>query len=129
MAFPDVKLAIFCDGDYWHRRPDVHEKDQRVNRILKENGWTVLRFWETEIRRDSKRIVNEIEHVLKEARNTWVLVPENGKAPSRLRGQELQKGGEDALEVGQEKTTPLKAQAETPCRRIVSESVNTCFRV
>lgn len=60
-AFPDFKLAIFLDGDYWHRRKDVLEKDERINNLLRDKGWTVLRFWEAEIKRDPKSIVNKIE--------------------------------------------------------------------
>ena len=60
-AFPDIKLAIFLDGDYWHRRKDVLEKDERINNLLRDKGWTVLRFWEAEIKRDPKSIVDKIE--------------------------------------------------------------------
>lgn len=53
-CYPDIlfkqeKIAVFCDGDYWHNRPEVKERDKRHNKILMENGWTVLRFWEHEI--------------------------------------------------------------------------------
>lgn len=70
---PDIvitkyKIAVFCDGEFWHgkslERYDVatnvkywHEKIRRnverdlENTIeLRDNGWMVLRFWETEIK-------------------------------------------------------------------------------
>jgi DNA mismatch endonuclease (patch repair protein) len=49
VAFPDQKLAVFCDGDYWHNRPDIRSKDITQEMVLRANGWRVLRFWEHEI--------------------------------------------------------------------------------
>ena len=49
IAFPERKLAVFCDGDYWHNRPDTRSKDIAQEMILRANGWHVLRFWEHEI--------------------------------------------------------------------------------
>ncbi len=75
-VFPKVKLAVFCDGDFWHGnnwrlrglksleeelasysqfwsdkiRRNV-ERDKTINLHLQENGWTVLRFWESDIRK------------------------------------------------------------------------------
>ena len=62
------KLAVFCDGDFWHGRtyqkhPPAtnkkywHEKiQQNIERdleqtiLLRDNGWIVLRFWESDIK-------------------------------------------------------------------------------
>ncbi len=60
----NTKIAIFCDGDYWHNRPEVKERDKRHNKILTENGWTVLRFWETEIKHNLDDCINKILEVL-----------------------------------------------------------------
>ena len=71
---PDIvitkhKIAIFCDGDFWHGKPSkysVHtnsnywndkikrnmERDLENTIALRDNGWIVLRFWESEIRQD-----------------------------------------------------------------------------
>ena len=50
---PDIfikpNICIFCDGDYWHNRPGAQERDEYVNKTLKENGYQILRFWEHEI--------------------------------------------------------------------------------
>ncbi|MFH1107191.1 MAG: DUF559 domain-containing protein [Candidatus Micrarchaeota archaeon] len=63
-AFPEKKIAVFCDGDYWHRRPDVMEKDARINKKLESAGWIVLRFWEHEIKADPREVVDRIEKML-----------------------------------------------------------------
>ncbi len=68
---PDIvitkyKIAIFCDGDFWHGKEDPNivknnkafwtekikrnmERDLENTIELRDNGWTVLRFWESEI--------------------------------------------------------------------------------
>lgn len=65
-----LKIAIFCDGDFWHGKDwELHkqdfktnkkfwvskierniERDKEVNIRLNNKGWTVLRFWESEIK-------------------------------------------------------------------------------
>lgn len=63
------KIAIFCDGEMWHGKdweqqkkefkshrdfwiPKIEkniQRDRQVNQQLLSDGWTVLRFWETDI--------------------------------------------------------------------------------
>jgi len=60
------KIAIFCDGDFWHgytykngkKLPNKYWKekiernmarDKKVTRKLRAGGWKVLRFWEHDI--------------------------------------------------------------------------------
>jgi len=64
IIFKDKKLAIFCDGDYWHTLPKVIERDKRQNRVLKENGWKVLRFWEHEINDNLESCISRVINVL-----------------------------------------------------------------
>lgn len=59
-AFPDAKVAVFCDGDYWHTLPKAVVKDARVNSLLEANGWRVLRFWESEIKKNPEEVVDKI---------------------------------------------------------------------
>lgn len=49
IAIPDKKIAIFCDGDYWHNLPTYKKRDRRINLGLIKGGWKVFRFWENEI--------------------------------------------------------------------------------
>src|SRR5438034_158212 len=77
---PDI--AVFCDGDFWHGRQWHRTKgklerghnaeywcrkieanikrDKDVNNALRRIGWTVLRFWETNIRRNPAEVVRKI---------------------------------------------------------------------
>ena len=60
------KIAIFCDGDFWHGYKYIERKrpakkfwrekiegnmrrDKKVSRKLRREGWSVLRFWEHDI--------------------------------------------------------------------------------
>lgn len=64
LAFPDKKIAVFADGNYWHNLSNQKEKDARINEQLRNDGWTVLRFWEHEINSNVEGVVDEIEDVL-----------------------------------------------------------------
>lgn len=82
IAITKCKIAIFVDGDFWHGRdldriqtrrefwiPKLQgnkERDKQVNDELTEMGWLVLRFWESDLKRDFdncvQRIVDEIPY-------------------------------------------------------------------
>jgi DNA mismatch endonuclease (patch repair protein) len=79
IAFPEKKIAIFADGDYYHGNPDkyistdkihyitVEERwnmDKKVNEYLYSQGWLVLRYWQSEILASVENVVDEIEDVL-----------------------------------------------------------------
>lgn len=86
-VFPRYKVAVFCDGDFWHGRdlesrlarlvrghnaPYWVEKirtnvvrDNATTRRLIEEGWRVVRLWETDIRRDPATAVATIAALLK----------------------------------------------------------------
>ncbi len=65
-VFEKQKLAIFCDGDYWHNLPNYKERDARITKTLTENEWIVLRFWEHEINDNIDTCINTIiENLIK----------------------------------------------------------------
>ncbi len=86
VVFLAAKVAVFCDGDFWHgrnwesRRQKLRrgtnadywlakiqrnmERDRQNTRRLQEMGWTVLRFWETEVRSDLERVVPTVKEAL-----------------------------------------------------------------
>lgn len=85
---PDIvitkhKIAVFCDGEFWHGR-DLGICDAKTNAVfwnqkirrnmerdlentimLRDNGWRVLRFWDSEIKKD---LAGCVEAVLSEIR-------------------------------------------------------------
>jgi DNA mismatch endonuclease (patch repair protein) len=81
------RVAVFCDGDFWHgrhwRRRKARlaagwngeywvakigrnrERDREVNRQLAELGWKVIRLWESDIRRDPRGSASRVLSVLR----------------------------------------------------------------
>jgi G:T-mismatch repair DNA endonuclease (very short patch repair protein) len=51
-AFPDHRIAIYCDGFAYHGNREVLENDARKRNILQAMGWTVLTFWGRQILRN-----------------------------------------------------------------------------
>jgi len=88
-VFTKYRVAVFCDGDFWHgynwairglgsleeelagysdfwkekiTRNMRHDKD--VNQALVAEGWTVIRIWESDIRKNLDRCVEKIVEAL-----------------------------------------------------------------
>lgn len=86
IVFSRLRIAVFVDGDYWHSRL-LQEKglkalkktlvtptraywlekfqrnvrrDLQVSSELKAAGWLVLRFWESDLKRDLRPAVKRI---------------------------------------------------------------------
>ena len=81
IALTRQKIAIFVDGDFWHARGHEKkpgeqiasrkkywraklarnvERDKEVNDALTQEGWLVLRFWESEIQKDLGKCVETV---------------------------------------------------------------------
>ena len=82
IVFLRAKVAIFCDGDFWHGKdwPARREKllkghnagywiskvegnrrrDGQVNAQLTADGWTVVRVWESDIHTDLDNIIETV---------------------------------------------------------------------
>lgn len=88
---PDIvltkfKIAIFCDGEFFHGKdwevlkPRLErgsnsefwiskisrnrERDDAVNKRLLYEGWTVIRFWGTDIQKHTDECVKVIEETI-----------------------------------------------------------------
>lgn len=91
---PDIsikkyRIAIFCDGDFWHgydwenRKNSIKshrdywipkierniKKDVEVNHVLHGMGYTVIRLWEHEIRKDADDAADMIMRIVNEKKN------------------------------------------------------------
>ncbi|MFC1743354.1 very short patch repair endonuclease [Candidatus Riflebacteria bacterium] len=76
--FKDLKIAIFVDGCFWHGCPSCGHvpkknkefwqekfsrnklRDNNTTLILKSRGFSVLRFWECELKTDLKYCLKQI---------------------------------------------------------------------
>ncbi len=86
IVFTKAKISIFCDGDFWHGHnwalrgiPSLEEelasysdfwkekilrnieRDKTNNEELKKSGWTVIRFWENDSRKNLGECVSCVE--------------------------------------------------------------------
>jgi DNA mismatch endonuclease (patch repair protein) len=84
IVFRRKKVIVFIDSDFWHYNTKIfimpatnveywekkiqrnHERDKLVNKILKKEGWRVLRFWESDIKKNKSKIVDKIIKILYE---------------------------------------------------------------
>ncbi len=94
-TFKKLKIAIFCDSDFWHGKDwDILKlrlntnrefwikkieqnikRDIEVNQYLKLKGWTVLRFWEREINKHLDYCLAIIDLEIKTSSLTLKRVP------------------------------------------------------
>lgn len=93
---PDIcikkyKLAVFCDSEFFHGKyymetgkiPKTNreywenkikrniKRDKEINNILKNKGWTVLRFWGNEIKKETDKCVEKILNAIKEKKKEY----------------------------------------------------------
>jgi DNA mismatch endonuclease (patch repair protein) len=86
IVFTKAKIVVFCDGDYWHGHnwairglPSLEaelaryseywrnkilgnvQRDLENTRKLEATGWIVLRFWESDIKRDVVQCADSVE--------------------------------------------------------------------
>ena len=64
-AFPDAKIAIYCDGYEFHSERDPFQKDRQQSRDLQLQGWCVLRFAGREILNETDVVVRTIERAIR----------------------------------------------------------------
>ena len=88
IVFPSYKVIVEADGNYWHNLPDAIERDTRQNLAYRELGYTVLRFWGSEIRADPAACVDTIIATLERAAPPYsvihgVVATEGASAPIR----------------------------------------------
>jgi very-short-patch-repair endonuclease len=70
MAFPEEKLAIFCDGARYHLEPNQWKRDLRQRRELTRLGWRFLAYSGSEIMRDAELCAQDIMTHLGEMQRT-----------------------------------------------------------
>jgi len=62
-AYPNERIAVFCDGFAFHGNQDTLELDARKRNWLQRNGWLVLTYWGRSILRAPAACAREIAEV------------------------------------------------------------------
>lgn len=85
-TFKKYKIAVFCDSEFWHgknwgeRKYDHKtniefwhkkierniERDKEVNEELNRQGWTIIRFWGKDIKKNLLFCVQKVEKAINE---------------------------------------------------------------
>ncbi len=87
IVFRKQKIAIFCDSEFWHGKKYIEgqkfkknalywetkiknniKRDKKVNKTLKKEEWTVLRFWGEDIIKEREIVINKIKRSFNENR-------------------------------------------------------------
>lgn len=82
VVFQRDMVCVFLDSDFWHgwyyprwkhllkndfwreKIEKNRKRDKKISSYLRKNGWTVLRFWEHEIKGGAAKATKEIKKVL-----------------------------------------------------------------
>lgn len=90
IVFRGARVAVFCDGDFWHGRNWQSlkdklegganstywaakiarnvERDKQNNAFLRSEGWHVIRLWETDVKRDPLRAATLVKKTVEKNR-------------------------------------------------------------
>ena len=78
IVFRRKKIIVFIDSDFWHYNPKKFitpatnveywekkiqsniKRDKLVNQTLRKNSWQVIRFWESDIKKNTNKVVDKI---------------------------------------------------------------------
>jgi DNA mismatch endonuclease (patch repair protein) len=82
----ETQILIFCDSSFWHGRHvkdlsgesfrrnrefwrrkinDNKRRDSRNNRILRKKGYSVQRFWDTDIMGNKDKVIRKLKRALR----------------------------------------------------------------
>lgn len=104
LTFKKIKLAIFIDSEFFHgkdfetkKKPATNpefwhkkitrniERDKEVNQHLENLGWTVLRFWSNEIKKNLDEVVATIErHIILKKSTVIKIYPDDNDGISQV---------------------------------------------
>jgi len=60
-GFKKLEDSIKKNKKFWIEKINNNiARDKKVNRKLRREGWTVFRFWESQIRKDANKCVNRL---------------------------------------------------------------------
>ena len=71
-AIVNKKIAIECDGEYWHKDKI---KEKKRDKQLEDEGWSILHFTGDEIKNDINKCISEIKRILKNHNNEYEFMP------------------------------------------------------
>lgn len=90
IAFPECKVAVFIDGEFWHGKDfkrlkktispfwvkkigDNVRRDRKTVRELRKEGWHILHMWDKRIVRHPKQSLQRIIRFLERVKTSDVM--------------------------------------------------------
>ena len=67
-AWPDLRVAVFCDGYAYHGDPETLDLDARKRNRLQLLGWLVLTFWGRTVCKDAGQCAAVVQRALRARR-------------------------------------------------------------
>ena len=82
-----TNILIFCDSSFWHGKREKEitgeafkknrefwkkklienrKRDTQNNRALRRSGWSVQRFWDTDILKKPDKVINRLRRIINE---------------------------------------------------------------
>jgi DNA mismatch endonuclease, patch repair protein len=110
MIFPRERVAVFVDGCFWHRCPEHGvaprsnadfwerklrrnvERDAEVAALLEQKGWTLLRYWEHQVRSDLLTIAARVCQAVFLSRANLYGSPASSRKASRTMASDVRSG-------------------------------------
>lgn len=88
IVFKQKKIAVFVDSEFWHgkdwkKHKKDHktnkafwinkierniERDKKVNRKLKKEGWKVIRIWGKQILKQTEKCIEKVERIVNDTK-------------------------------------------------------------
>lgn len=79
--FPQYKIALFIDGEFWHGRylskikyrlsdywitkiTNNRKRDRKNRALLKEQGWKIIKMWDDDLKKHPRREINRLKKAL-----------------------------------------------------------------
>lgn len=89
IVFKGKKIAVFVDSEFWHGKDYPHgrnipkenndywvkkierniARDKEVNKTLRKEGWTVIRIWSKDLKKNLSEHVERIWNIVQERNN------------------------------------------------------------
>ena len=66
-AFVSPRLALYVDGDYWHSRPEVVQRDRRIEAQLRDSGVLFHRILGSDINNNIAQVTSRLREVVNNA--------------------------------------------------------------
>ncbi|MCL1653974.1 very short patch repair endonuclease [Elizabethkingia miricola] len=59
------KFRIKSNQEFWHKKIERNiERDKEVNQYLTDNGWKIIRFWSTEVKKHLQDCIDKIISII-----------------------------------------------------------------